>query len=65
MPGVMLDTDLLDDSFLERPFGSIFGPGNIFYSSSIFESPELLDQHNDFIDDHKYPELESIPHERK
>jgi len=65
MSGIILDADPFDDTFLENPFGSIFGPSNIFYSSSIFESQELLVQHNDFIDDHKYSKVESIPQESK
>lgn len=36
-----------------------------FYLGTIFESQELLNQQNDFIEDHKYPKLESIPHESK
>lgn len=65
MSRITLDIDLFDDAFLESPFRSTFGPGNLFYLGSIFESQELLDQQNDFIDDYKYRELESIPHERK
>lgn len=64
MSGIILDADFFDD-VLESLFGSILGPGNIFYSGSIFESQELLNQHNDFIDNHKYLEVESIPQERK
>lgn len=30
MSGIMFYSDFFDDAFLERPFGSIFGPGNIF-----------------------------------
>lgn len=54
----MLDADLFDD-VLESLLGSTVDI--IFYSGSIFESQELLDQHNDFIDDHKYSKVESIP----
>jgi len=36
MSGIMFDSDLFYDAFLERRFGSIIGLGNIFYFSGIF-----------------------------
>ena len=63
MSGIMLESDHFEDVFLDNPFGIIFGLSNIFYSGSIFESQELFDKHNDFIDDHEYHEVQSIPHD--
>lgn len=58
----MFHNDIFYDPFLQIPFRSIFGPGDSFYSGSIFKSQELFDRMNDFINDHEY-QLHYIPHD--